>query len=133
MKFAVDTNVLLRIFIGDDLAQQKIALASVKEAELVAISIHTLCEFVWVLMRGYKKSAAETAKAVRQLTEMPNTALDRAMVEMGLSLLDKGGDFADGVIAFDGRRLGGQTFLTFDKDAAELLNATGVDTRLLNR
>ena len=133
MKCAVDTNVLLRIFVGDDPVQQEIALASVKEAELVAISIHTLCEFVWVLMRGYKKSPAETAKAVRQLTEMPNTAVDRAMVEAGLSLLYKGGDFADGVIAFDGRRLGGQTFLTFDKDAADLLNAAGVDTRLLNR
>ena len=59
MKVALDTNILLRLFLGDHPAQQKAALAVVKEAELVAIPIHAICEFVWVLTRGYKRSRAE--------------------------------------------------------------------------
>jgi predicted nucleic-acid-binding protein len=48
-----------------------------------------------------------------------------------LAMLDAGGDFADGVIAYDGRRLGGATFVTFDKKAVDRLMRQGVDARLL--
>ena len=57
--------------------------------------------------------------------------LDRAAVEAGLALLEAGGDFADGAIAFEGRRLGGEIFATFDKKAAALLKATGQSCLLL--
>jgi predicted nucleic-acid-binding protein len=40
-------------------------------------------------------------------------------------MLAAGGDFADGVIAFDGRRLGGDVFTSFDKKALELVAASG--------
>jgi predicted nucleic-acid-binding protein len=48
-----------------------------------------------------------------------------------MALLEAGGDFADGVIAFDGRRLGGETFVTFDKRAVARLTAQGVSARQL--
>ncbi len=32
--------------------------------------------------------------------------------------VDAGGDFADGVIAYEGRWLGGETFVSFDRKAA---------------
>ncbi|MFA8593984.1 VapC toxin family PIN domain ribonuclease, partial [Xanthomonas campestris pv. campestris] len=45
--------------------------------------------------------------------------------------LDAGGDFADGVIAYEGNWLGGETFVSFDKKAVVLLTAQGQSTRLL--
>jgi predicted nucleic-acid-binding protein len=131
VKVALDTNVLLRLFLGDYPAQQMTALAVVKEAELVAIPIHALCGFVWVLTRGYKRSHAEAAAAIRALLGIPNVVVDQPAISAGLAALNAGGDFADGIIAFEGRRLGGEVFVTFDRDASDLLQASGESTSLL--
>jgi predicted nucleic-acid-binding protein len=48
-----------------------------------------------------------------------------------LALLEAGGDFADGVIAYESRWLGGEIFLSFDQKAAALLAAQGQTVRLL--
>jgi predicted nucleic-acid-binding protein len=48
-----------------------------------------------------------------------------------LALLDAGGDFADGVIAYDGTWLGAETFVSFDKKAVSLLKKQERATRLL--
>ena len=47
-------------------------------------------------------------------------------------MLDAGGDFADGVISYEGRWLGAETFLSFDKVATKLLGAQGGSVRLLS-
>jgi transposase len=52
-------------------------------------------------------------------------------VEAGLSVLEAGGDFADGVIAYEGSWLGGETFVSFDKKAVVLLIKQGQSARLL--
>lgn len=46
-------------------------------------------------------------------------------------MLERGGDFADGVIAFEGELLGGQEFITFDHMAAKLLKNQKRKVRLL--
>lgn len=46
-------------------------------------------------------------------------------------MLKAGGHFADGVIAHEGRRLGGEIFVSFDRAAVELLAARGVRSRLI--
>jgi predicted nucleic-acid-binding protein len=53
-------------------------------------------------------------------------------VEAGLAVLDQGGDFADGAIAFEGHWLGGEEFVSFDKQAVKLLKAQGKRARLLS-
>jgi predicted nucleic-acid-binding protein len=53
-------------------------------------------------------------------------------VETGLAVLDQGGDFADGVIAYEGAWLGAQEFVSFDKQAVKLLKAQGKRARLLS-
>ena len=58
-------------------------------------------------------------------------ALDRQAVEAGLSIMDAGGDFADGVIAHEGNWLGADAFVSFDKKAVSLLSGQGQDARLL--
>jgi predicted nucleic-acid-binding protein len=52
-------------------------------------------------------------------------------VDAGLAMLDAGGDFADGVIAYEGRWLGAEMFVSFDKKAVEALRAQGEQARLL--
>lgn len=132
MRITADTNILVRAIAGDDARQGKIAEAELEGADMVAITLPSLCELVWVLARGYKIASAEIAQAVRRLIDADNVEMDRQAVEAGLVLLDAGGDFADGVIAFEGRRLGADTFVTFDKGAATLLAAQGVSARLLD-
>jgi len=53
-------------------------------------------------------------------------------VEAGLALLDAGGDFADGVIAYEGSWLGAEVFVSFDKKAVKLMEAQGETVRLLS-
>lgn len=131
MKIIADTNVLLRAIVGDDARQCEAAIEAMAKAELVAVSLHALCELVWVLRRRYEVSRADIAAAIGQLLDTRNVVLNRPAVEAGLSLMIAGGDFADGVIAFEGRWLGGDTFVSFDQKAVALLTADGHEARLL--
>jgi predicted nucleic-acid-binding protein len=131
MKVAVDTNVLVRAVVRDDPAQANIAAQVLTDAALIAVALPSLCEFVWVLRRVYGFQAADAAAAIRALIAAANVETNRPAVEAGLAVLEAGGDFADGVIAYEGHWLGGETFVSFDKKAVALLAAQGQTARLL--
>jgi predicted nucleic-acid-binding protein len=131
VKIAVDTNVLVRAVVRDDKMQAEVAARVLRNASLVAVAASSLCELVWVLRRKYGLPAAEVAAAIRALLAAGNVEVDRPAVAAGLTMLDAGGDFADGVIAYEGRWLAAETFVSFDKKAVEMLTAQGVSARLL--
>lgn len=131
MKIAVDTNVLVRAVAQDDPEQAKIATKLLSNAEMIAVAIPCLCEFVWVLRGVYGFKVSDVAEAIRALLAAENVEANRPAVEAGLAMLDAGGDFADGVIAYEGRWLGGETFVSFDKKAVERLKDQGQTARLL--
>ena len=131
MRIAVDTNVLVRAVVRDDPAQARVATKVLKNAELIAIALPCLCEFVWVLRRVYGFQSTDAATAIRALLAAANVQMNRPAVEAGLTVLDAGGDFADGVIAYEGSWLGGETFVSFDKQAVALLASLGRPARLL--
>jgi predicted nucleic-acid-binding protein len=131
MKIAADTNVLLRAAVRDDPRQTQPAIHALRTAELIAIPVVALCEFVWVMRNGYKMPAAKVAESVRSLIDSGNVVTNRPAVDAGLAFLDKGGDFADGAIAFEGAWLGAEEFVSFDIKAVELLKAQGKRARLL--
>jgi predicted nucleic-acid-binding protein len=131
MKVAVDTNVLVRAAVRDDPAQASIAAKVLTDAELIAVALPCLCEFVWVLLRVYSFQPADATAAIRALLASANVEVNRPAVEAGLSVLEAGGDFADGVIAYEGNWLGGEAFVSFDKKAVALLTAQGHSARLL--
>ena len=131
MRVAVDTNVLVRAVVRDDLAQANVAIHVLTNAELIAVALPCLCEFVWVLLRVYSFQPLDVAAAIRALLAVANVEVNRPAVEAGLSVLEIGGDFADGVIAYEGSWLGGGTFVSFDKKAVALLTAQGQSARLL--
>ena len=130
MKVAVDTNVLVRAVVGDDPEQAGLAAQVLADAELIAVALPCLCEFVWVLIRVY---GFQPSAAIRALLAAANVEMNRPAVEAGLLALDAGGDFADGVIAYEGHWLGGETFVSFDRKAVSLLSAHGLPARLLQK
>jgi predicted nucleic-acid-binding protein len=129
MKIAVDTNVLVRAAVRDDAGQTESATKLMRRAEMVAIAVSSLCEFVWVLRSVYRFGSDEMSTAIRTLLAAENVEINRPAVESGLAMLDAGGDFADGVIAYEGRWLGAETFVSFDKKAVEMLKEQGVVAR----
>ncbi len=126
-----DTNVLVRAATGDDARQSRVARNALARAEMVALTLPTLCELAWVLSRGYKIPANEICAGFRQLIDSANVVVNRPAAEAGLAHLDAGGDFADGVIAFEGASLGADTFVSFDKSAVKLALAQGMSAKLL--
>lgn len=85
-----------------------------------------------MLSQAYKIADADIAEAIRRLMNSTNVLVNRPAVELGLTMLDAGGDFADGVISYEGSWLGADTFVSFDKEATKLLGARGRSVRLLS-
>ena len=131
MRVTADTNVLVRAFLEDHPQQSKVAQAVLGKAELIAVTTATLCEFVWVL-RSYKIDPTDIAVTIRSLINGATVTLNRPAAEAGLRLIEAGGDFADGVIAYEGKWLGAETFVSFDKKAVKLIEADGGSARLLS-
>lgn len=132
MKISVDTNVLIRATVRDDEKQAQIADQILKSAETIAVTLPCLCEFVWVLRRRYELGREDIATAIRALTDTKNVTVNRSAVEAGLAVLEAGGDFADGLIAYEGSWLGAELFVSFDKKAVTLLNRQGYESKLLS-
>lgn len=131
MNITVDTNILVRAVVRDDQKQARIASKILKEADLIAVSLPCLCEFVWVLRRVYNFGQQDISVALETLLNASNVAVNRPAVDVGLAVLNEGGDFADGLIAFEGSWLGGETFVSFDKKAVSLIARQGHQAKLL--
>lgn len=131
MKVTLDTTVLVRLATQDDPAQAALALQVLQKASLFAVPTPALCEMVWVLLRGYRYSPVQVAHALRSLLQVRQVVCHRPAVLAGLALLEGGGDFADGVIAFEGGLLGGTEFVSFDQQAIKRLKAQSRKARLM--
>jgi predicted nucleic-acid-binding protein len=131
MKIVADTNVLIRAVLDDDAPQSRAARGALRSADLVVISRHVFCEMVWVLRQGYKMPKAEIMKSILGFLEAANVITDTAAVQAGLEAMEAGADFADGVIAYDGRWLGGEIFASFDKKAVAAVEKQGLKAKLL--
>jgi predicted nucleic-acid-binding protein len=131
VSITVDTNVLVRALVRDDRKQAEMAIAALRDSEAVVLTLPCLCEFAWVLRSVYDFRRTEIAASIERLFRAANVVVDAQTVEAGLKVLAAGGDFADGVIAHEGRWLGGETFVSFDKKAVALLKSQRQKARLL--
>jgi predicted nucleic-acid-binding protein len=122
----LDTNVLVRYFVGDD-AVQAAKARTIIEDELTAadpgwINRVVIAELGWVLSRSYKRSHEEIADAVEWLLsaeqlcvegpDIVSVAVDRCRRRIG--------DFADALIGATDREAGCRHTATFDRKAARL-------------
>lgn len=131
MNITPDTNVLVRAIVGDDARQAATASALLDGADEVALTNQTLCELVWVLRQSYKTRPTDIALTIRTLIAAHNVKCDRAAVGVGLAMLDRGGDFADGVIAAEGARMGASSFVSFDRKAVRDVKAQGLAAQVV--
>ncbi len=132
MRITADTNVLVRAVLEDDPEQSATARSVLSNAEAIYIPLPVLCEFAWVLRQGRRLSPEGVAAEIRILMQAATVVADRLAVEAGLAVADAGGDFADGVIAHEGRGMGSEAFVSFDKKAVRLLSDAGLPARLLS-
>ena len=72
MKVVVDTNLLVRAVMRDDAAQARAAAKVLTAAEVIAIALPCLCEFVWVLRKVYSLPIEDIAAAIRALIAVAN-------------------------------------------------------------
>jgi predicted nucleic-acid-binding protein len=72
-----------------------------------------------------REKSSEIEAAIHRLVDSATVEADGAAIKAGLAALRAGGDFADGVIAFEGGRLGGEFFVSFDRDAIRIVEAGG--------
>src|SRR5690349_20859182 len=131
MRITPDTHILVRAAVGaadptsEDGIQSVQARAILLDAKVIAITLPTLCEFVWVLRSVYKYTKEEIKSSLEILCSAASVTCDRQALDAGLKVLNQGGDFADGVIAFTGAALGGETFVSFDRQAVRILRQAG--------
>lgn len=132
MRMIADTNVLMRTVLDDDVAQSRASRLALSSADQIVISLHAFCEMVWLLRQRYKMPKGEIVKVIHGYLEADNVITDTGAVQAGLEAMNAGADFADGVIAYEGRWLGGDTFVSFDKKAVAALEKLGGKTWLLH-
>ncbi|HYB57356.1 MAG TPA: type II toxin-antitoxin system VapC family toxin [Alphaproteobacteria bacterium] len=123
---AVDTNVIVRLLIEDDLAQAERARAifGEEESETIFISKTVLLEAEWVLRGGYKVPKMKIFESLEALLGLANVTVEApTVVRNALDWAQDGLDFADALHLAsvpraeegDGER---RIFLTFDRDLA---------------
>lgn len=122
----LDTNILIRYLTLDDPTQSSKAVALIErqltESEPGFISIVTMVETVWVLLRPYGFSSSEVADHVELLLRAKTLAVEHAaaVYDAMVALREERGDFAGCLIAAFGTLAGCTHTLTFDRKAARL-------------
>jgi len=115
---AVDTNVLVRLLIGDDAAQCKASEALFQSSDIY-ISNTVLLETEWVLRGAFDLSRAEVCVAMRGVLGLPNVSVaDGLLVAQVIDWHEAGFDFADAFHLALGRDQ--EALRTFDTDLIKL-------------
>ncbi|WP_434044946.1 MULTISPECIES: PIN domain-containing protein [Sorangium] len=119
--FAADTNVIVRVLVGDDTRQQKAALSRLRkiraEGGSVFVSVVVIAEVAWVLSSAYAYGRSQIADALRGVLNTPPFFVpQRAEVLTAIEAYANGSaDFADHLILSLAQGEGSATLLTFDR------------------
>ncbi len=118
----VDTNVLVRIFAGDDPRQAATAIRLIDESEpeQVFVNVVVLAEFAWTMRRAYKWEDDWIRQALNRIVRHPALLIQhRASVLEGITDSNTAIHmFADRLIAALNLDAGCEATFTFDKEAA---------------
>jgi predicted nucleic-acid-binding protein len=121
----IDTNVLLRAIVGDDLAQQKKAAKFLKsqcsKTNPGFINLLVLGEVVWTLDRGYRYDRAQIGDVIEALLSTAELVVERQedVAKALLRYRQSNIGFADVLIATVNARQGCSTTVTLDRKAAK--------------
>lgn len=121
----IDTNILIRFLIGDDVQQAKKVYDLFKNAEAQKneffVPLLVLLELIWVLESVYEIPRAALLDSINDLTLMPILKFEQqATVQQFLHTAPKNShDLSDLLIAHSARDSGCDSVLTFDKKASK--------------
>ncbi|MBB3977251.1 MULTISPECIES: PIN domain-containing protein [Rhizobiaceae] len=122
----IDTNVLLRFLVDDDVAQNDRArrfMAERTEDDPVYLSAVVLAETVWVLRRRLGYSQRQITEMLRQLLVSVEVVVEYAG-ELEVTLLETEAtisDLADCLVAWAALKAGCSKVVTFDRKAARAI------------
>lgn len=115
---AVDTNVVLRLILGDD-REQTAAVTRLMERTAIFVSATVLVETGWVLESRYRLSRDQVANAIEGLVALDGVEIARSrLVGWALERYRAGADWADLIHIITASKLDG--FVTFDRDLYRL-------------
>ena len=118
---AVDTNVLVRLFVADDPEQAALARHLIEEAigdgTTCYVSTPVLCELEWVLVSRYRVPRPEIAAVMKRLLDNRVFSFeDRNVVLQALAAYRRSrAGFADHLIGAKAQAFGATTTWTFDR------------------
>lgn len=122
---AVDTNILVRLFVNEPTARKQIALVKnlLKNQTHIYISQMVQIEFVWVLESSYQFNKEQVITALAVLNDNENFMLEKPNdFATALDLFKHGmADFSDYLI-FANAKHHDYPFWTFDKKLAKTDN-----------
>jgi len=112
---ALDTNVLVRLFVADDRLQAARAARLIASAQRIFVAKTVVLELVWVLSAVYATPRAAVIQALETLAGLQEVELeDRSAVEQAIALFGSGlDDFADALHLCSAA--GAESFATFDR------------------
>lgn len=126
---ALDTNVLLRALVDDEVAANQCAAARrlVAAATSVTISAVVFLEAVWTLSRSFGFPRKEVARVATMLLKHPKYHVqDSALFEAAVARYGAGNiDFAD-TVALEHASRNNALLYTFDRKLAKLDGAQAV-------
>lgn len=109
---AVDTNVVLRLLVGDDAEQEAAARACFDEPVLITISV--LIETGWVLRSRYGFRRAHICTLLSSLSDYRTVTVERSgVVGWALGRFGTSGDLAD--LLHIAAAAEASAFVTFDR------------------
>ena len=121
----VDTNIVLRLFVVDDEAQhrQAVAFFAARSADDPAyVNLLVVAELVWLLQRRYGFAVERIVEVLHVLVESVNIVVERRELLDAVIAAGPGGrkvSIADLLIAHINREAGCRATLTFDIPAPE--------------
>ncbi len=122
---ALDTNVLVRLLVGDDEIQTQRAQAFLEATaaeEPVFVSNIVVIELVWVLLSQYRYDRHLLSTAIEALLKAPKLNVERSAAVRKAIAAFRGSraDFADCLIAQIALAAGCRYTATFDKNASRI-------------
>jgi predicted nucleic-acid-binding protein len=120
---ALDTNVLVRYLVGDDVRQAGIARHIIEEAltfsEPGFVGLVVLVELSWVLNRVYGCPADQIASIFAELLTSPTIVIEQSSA-VAAAITQPHDDFADCLLHEIGKAHGCARTITFDRKFARV-------------
>lgn len=123
--FAIDTNILIRFLVKDDIKQSDLVyqqfIQAEKEKQVFFVPLLVVLELIWVLQSAYKISDQDIVSTLSDLLQMPVLKFEAPTIlhQFIHSANKTNFDLSDILIAHSALFSECQKVLTFDKKASK--------------